>query len=87
MKKKKNQFNLPVRGGFSVSGVTMPKGVLPYYYLWYGGTSTLAPYGLPPGVSETAQNAFGKDADGASTSNGSAAAGGDASTAAGAGIM
>jgi len=49
--------------------------VLPYYYLWYGGTSFMAPYGGPGGANETAQNNFGKDStSGTGTGEG---AGGD----------
>lgn len=82
MHKKKHQLSAPQRRKYVTGGVALPPYVLPYYYLWYGGTSMMAPYGTPGGQNETAQNDFGKDTNGPSTGTGEAAAGGDASAAA-----
>lgn len=82
MHKKKHQLSAPKRRTYVTGGVALPPYVLPYYYLWYGGTSMMAPYGNPGGKNETAQNDFGKDNDGPGTGTGEAAAGGDASASA-----
>ena len=82
MHKKKHQLAAPGPRKYVTGGVALPPYVLPYYYLWYGGNSMMAPYGTPGGQNQTAQNDFGKDTDGASTDTGEAAAGGDASAAA-----
>jgi len=79
MHKKKHQLAAPGPRKYVTGGVALPPYVLPYYYLWYGGSSMMAPYGTPGGQNQTAQNDFGKDNDGASTGTGEAAAGGDAS--------
>jgi hypothetical protein len=79
MHKKKHQMAAPGPRNNVAGGVALPPYVLPYYYLWYGGNSMMAPYGTPGGQNQTAQNDFGKDTDGASTGTGAAAAGGDAS--------
>jgi len=79
MHKKKHQLAAPGPRNYTASGVNLPSYVLPYYYLWYGGGSMMAPYGTPGGQNQTAQNDFGKDTDDAGTGTGEAAAGGDAS--------
>jgi hypothetical protein len=74
--KKDHQLKAPKKRRYITGGVTLP--ILPYYYLWYGGTNFMAPYGGPGGANETAQNDFGKDStSGTGTDSGSGTAGGD----------
>ena len=75
MHKNNHQLTPPKRKRRGVSGVSFPPNVLPYYFLWYGGTSLMAPYGGPGGANETAQNDFGKESYGSGTGTGEA--GGD----------
>jgi hypothetical protein len=88
MHKKVHQLDPRKKGRREVvGGVGLPSYVLPYYYLWYGGSNFMAPYGNPEGSNQTAQNGFGEDNDGTGTNTGDAAAGGSASDAGGSGAM
>ena len=88
MHKKGHQLDPRKKGRREVvGGVGLPSYVLPYYYLWYGGSNFMAPYGNPEGSNQTAQNGFGEDNDGTGTNTGDAAAGGSASDAGGSGAV
>ena len=88
MHKKGHQLDPRKKGRREVvGGVGLPSYVLPYYYLWYGGSNFMAPYGNPEGSNQTAQNGFGEDNDGAGTNTGDAAAGGSASDAGASGAV